>query len=55
MMTTEHSTEANRQRGLTLIELCVAVALLAVISIMSYRGIDSLNRVSERTQADSQR
>lgn len=45
----------GRQRGLTLIELCVAIALLAVISVMSYRGIDSLNRVSERTEADSRR
>jgi general secretion pathway protein J len=44
-----------RQGGLTLIELCVAVALIAVITTMSYRGLDSLNRVSERTLADSQR
>jgi len=45
----------RRQSGLTLIELCVAVALLALITTMSYRGLDSLNRVSERTQTDSQR
>lgn len=46
---------SRRQSGLTLIELCVAVALLAVITTMSYRGLDSLSRVSERTQSDSQR
>lgn len=47
--------QSCRQSGLTLIELCVAVALLAVMTTMSYRGLDSLSRVSERTQSDSQR
>lgn len=50
-----HRSRPCAQRGLTLIELSVAVALLAVISVMSYRGIDTLNRTSERAGADSRR
>lgn len=43
------------QRGLTLIELIVAVALLAVLAIMAYRGLDSMLRAGERTQAETER
>lgn len=43
------------QCGLTLIELCVAVALLALITTMSYRGLDSMSRTSDRTLAESER
>lgn len=42
----------DRQAGLTLIELMVAVALLAVITSMAYRGLDSVSRGSERSLAE---
>lgn len=44
----------TRQSGLTLIELMVAVALLAVISSMAYRGLDSITRGSERSLAEGE-
>lgn len=43
----------RRQRGLTLIELMVAVALLALITSMAYRGLDSVSRSGERSLAES--
>lgn len=43
------------QTGLTLIELLVAVALLAVITGMAYRGLDSVSRSSERNLAEGDR
>lgn len=43
------------EAGLTLIELIVAVAVLAVLTIMSYRGLDSMTRASDRTLAESER
>lgn len=45
----------HAESGLTLIELCIAVALLAIIATMSYRGLDSMNRTSERTLAEGDR
>ena len=42
----------RRQAGLTLIELMVAVALLAVITSMAYRGLESVSRSSERNLAE---
>lgn len=41
--------------GLTLIELLIAVALLALLTTMSYRGIDSMSRTSERSLAEGDR
>lgn len=41
-----------RQAGLTLIELMVAVALLALITSMAYRGLDGVSRSSERNLAE---
>ena len=43
------------QLGLTLIELLVAVALLALVTVMAYRGLDSVTRANERTLAESER
>ncbi len=43
------------QRGLTLIELLVAVLLLAVIASMAYRGLDSMTRSSERVELEVER
>jgi general secretion pathway protein J len=41
--------------GVTLIELIVAVALLAVLTLMAYRGLDSVSRAADHTQAESER
>ena len=35
------------QRGLTLIELLVAIGVLAFIAVMAWRGLDSLTRTRE--------
>ena len=45
----------RRQFGLTLIELIVAVALLALLTVMAYRGLDSMTRANERTLTESER
>ena len=45
----------RRQRGLTLIELVVAIALLAVLTIMAYRGFDSMLRAGDQIQKESER
>ena len=42
------------EAGLTLIELLVAVALLAVITTMAYRGLDSVSRSSARNLAEGE-
>ncbi|MFI4982215.1 MAG: type II secretion system protein GspJ [Nevskiales bacterium] len=54
-MITQRCRSAKAESGLTLIELCVAVALLAVIATMSYRGLDSMSRTSDRTLAEGER
>ena len=41
--------------GLTLIELLVAVALLALLTVMAYRGIDSMSRTSQHSLAEGDR
>ncbi len=41
--------------GMTLLELLVAIAILALITTLSYRGIDTLIRSNDRLQADSTR
>ncbi|MBI3523655.1 MAG: type II secretion system minor pseudopilin GspJ [Betaproteobacteria bacterium] len=41
--------------GLTLIELLIAVALLALLTVMAYRGIDSMSRTSQHSLAEGDR
>lgn len=52
-----HSTGMQRKsaRGMTLLELVVAIALLALVATLSYRGLDSLSRSSEGLIGESER
>ncbi|MGB5806210.1 PulJ/GspJ family protein, partial [Castellaniella sp.] len=42
---------AHAQRGFTLIEVLVALVLLALLGLISWRGLDAVHRVSERLDA----
>ena len=44
-------TRAKSQRGFTLIELLIAITLMAVLAGLSWRGLDSLMRSRDITQA----
>ena len=44
-------TSAKDQRGFTLIELLIAITLMAVLAGLSWRGLDSLMRSRDITQA----
>jgi general secretion pathway protein J len=44
-------TNAKRQLGFTLIELLIAITLMAVLAGLSWRGLDSLIRSRDITQA----
>ena len=41
----------HAQRGFTLIELLIAITLMAVLAGLSWRGLDSLMRSRDITQA----
>ena len=43
-----------RQRGLTLIELLIAISLMAVLSLLGWRGLDTMLRSKDTTQQYSQ-
>ena len=42
---------ANRESGFTLIEAIVSLALLAVISVMSYQAVEVVTKVNERSRS----
>ena len=43
------------QEGFTLIEVLVALVLMAVVSLVSWRGLDSVVRIGEHVERDAQR
>jgi general secretion pathway protein J len=47
-------TARATQLGLTLIELLIAVALMAILSLLGWRGLDALMHTQEVTQKHTQ-
>jgi len=41
----------NRQQGFTLIEVMVAILLMAVVSLIAWKGLDSVTRADSHLQA----
>lgn len=42
------------QKGFTLIEVMVAIMLMAVVSVIAWRGLDSVTRADQHLQASSE-
>jgi general secretion pathway protein J len=43
----------KRQRGFTLVEMLVALFAMALLAIMSYRGLDGMTRAQQQTESRS--
>jgi len=43
----------KRQQGFTLIEVMVAIMLMAIVSVIAWRGLDSVNRADEHLKASA--
>jgi general secretion pathway protein J len=46
-----HRRNASGTRGFTLVELLVALVVMALLSLMSWRGLDAMGRAQTQTQA----
>ena len=44
----------RNQQGFTLIEVMVAILLMAVVSLIAWRGLDSVTRADSHLQASSE-
>ncbi|MES2251079.1 MAG: prepilin-type N-terminal cleavage/methylation domain-containing protein [Pseudomonadota bacterium] len=43
------------QRGFTLVEVMIAIALMAVLAVMSWRGLDSVSRANDQLEDRTER
>jgi general secretion pathway protein J len=43
----------SKQQGFTLVELLVALVIMALLAILSWRGLDGMTRVQTQTQANT--
>ncbi|MBG7003755.1 prepilin-type N-terminal cleavage/methylation domain-containing protein [Pseudomonas aeruginosa] len=50
----ERASAARRQGGFTLIEVMVAIMLMAIVSLMAWRGLDSITRASAHLEATTE-
>lgn len=53
MPTCRPAPDRVRVRGFTLVEMLVALFVMALLALMSWRGLDGMARVQEQTQARS--
>jgi general secretion pathway protein J len=54
-MLPRRSSRAHRQTGLTLIELLIAITILAVVAVLGWRGLDSIVRSRIALSAEMER
>jgi general secretion pathway protein J len=54
-MLPRRSSRAHRQTGLTLIELLIAITILAVVAVLGWRGLDSIVRSRIALTAEMER
>jgi general secretion pathway protein J len=51
-MTSRHPIGCGRRRGFTLVELLVAISVLAIVAVLGWRGLDSIVRARVALTAD---
>ncbi len=51
--TSRKSSSRHSRRGFTLVELMVAIAVMALMALLSWRGLDGMSRAQTQTQARS--
>jgi general secretion pathway protein J len=47
-----HQVQRSRQQGLTLVELLVAIGVLAFVAVLGWRGLDAITRARAALNAD---